>query len=256
MTVDDLAVAQRLADIADGITRAAYRAGRSLPHEIKGDGSPVTDHDREVEEALRDELRRLRPDDGFVGEEVGAHGHGERRWVVDGIDGTGNFVVGDLRWSTQIALMWREVPVVGVSTSPAQQRRWWAATTTPARTAPLSAAGLGTPTTTMRVSRVGRLDRARVTCIPPRDRLGVDQYATFTRVLGAARYVEPTTHGAKMVAAGDVDACLQLRGELWDYAALAVLVDRAGGAVHALDGVRHLDHGGPLLFSNGHLPIR
>jgi histidinol-phosphatase len=157
MTLDDLAVAQRLADVTDRITRAAYRAGRSLPHRIKGDGSPVTDHDREVEEALRDELRRLRPDDGFVGEEVGAHGHAERRWVVDGIDGTGNFMVGDPRWSTQIALMRRGSPIVGVSTSPAQQRRWWATTTTPARTAPVSAAGVGAPTT-MRVSRVGRLD--------------------------------------------------------------------------------------------------
>lgn len=250
--MDDLTVAHRLADVADVITRAAYQPGRRLPHEIKADGSPVTDHDRRVERALREELHRLRPADGFLGEEVGAHGDHERRWVVDGIDGTISFVLGDPRWSTQIALMNGDIPIVGVSTSPAQRRRWWATAASPARTAMLTPAGLSTTSTTLHVSSGESLDRT-VTCIPPRDRLTPDQERLFARVLGHGRYVEPTTHGAKMVAAGQVDACLQLRGELWDYAALTVVVEQAGGTVTCLEGPRRLDHGGALLFSNGHL---
>lgn len=249
--MDDLAVAHRLADLADTITRAAYQPGRALPHQVKADGSPVTDHDRQVEQALREEVRRLRPDDGFLGEEVGAYGNRERRWVVDGIDGTVSFVLGDPRWSTQIALMDDGVPIVGVSTSPAQRRRWWATTASPARTATLTPAGLQHPAT-MRVSR-GRTLETTVTCIPPRHLLSADQEQLFARVLGPGSYMEPTTHGAKMVATGQVDACLQLRGELWDYAALTVIVEQAGGTVTCLDGPRRLDHGGPLLFSNGRL---
>lgn len=61
----DLAVAHRLADVADRITRAAYQPGRRLDHAVKADGSPVTVHDRQVEQALREELGALQPGDGF-----------------------------------------------------------------------------------------------------------------------------------------------------------------------------------------------
>lgn len=50
---------------------------------------------------------RCNPATGSVGEEVGAHGNRARRWVVDGIDGTISFVLGDPRWSTQIPLFVR-----------------------------------------------------------------------------------------------------------------------------------------------------
>lgn len=251
--MDDLGVAHRLGDIADRITDAAYRPGRTTAHDVKEDGSPVTDHDRDVEEALREALTDLRPDDAVLGEEIGPRGRSHRRWVIDGIDGTVNFIVGDPRWSTQIALMDGDQPIVGLSTSPAQGRRWWASATTPARTAALGAGGLDV-TDDLQVTSVGNVSGARVTSIPPRDRLTDDQGALLAQVFGDARYVEPTTHGAKMVAAGHVDACLQLRGQLWDYAALTVIVEQAGGAVTSLTGPRRsLDHGGPLLFTNGRL---
>lgn len=249
--MDDLDVAHRLADIADAITRVAYRPGQHLRHGVKADGSPVTDHDRHVEERLLAEMARLRPGDGFVGEEVGAHGQSSRRWVVDGIDGTVSFVTGDPRWATQIALMQGADPVVGLSTSPAQRRRWWASSTTPAFTAHVDHDGSDAPEVLL-VSAVDDLADATVTCIPPRHRLDAQQAALVDDVLGpAARYVEPTTHGAKMVAAGQADACLQIRGQLWDYAALTVIVEQAGGAVTSLQGPRRLDAGGPLLFTNG-----
>jgi fructose-1,6-bisphosphatase/inositol monophosphatase family enzyme len=46
---------------------------------------------------------------------------------------------------------------------------------------------------------------------------------------------------------------LQLRGEVWDYAALTAIVEEAGGAAQRLDGSTHLDGGGPMLFTNGRL---
>lgn len=250
--MDDLALAHHLADLADEITRAAYRPGEPTAYSIKGDGSPVTEYDRHVEEAIREKLARHRPDDAVVGEEIGTHGRAPRRWVIDGIDGTVSFVEGDPRWATQIALMEADLPLLGISTSPAQSRRWWASTTTRACTAALSSTGRG-PAEQLAVSTVADLSGATVTSIPPRERLTSEQADLFDDVLGAGTYIPPTTHGAKMVAAGDADACLQLRGELWDYAALTVIVERAGGAVTSLDGPRRLDSGGPMLFSNGSL---
>lgn len=251
----DLRVAHRLADIADAITGPAFRAGQALPHESQPDGSPVTPFDRRVEEAIAEELAQVRPDDAIVGEEIGTHGHAARRWVVDGIDGTIRFVTGDPRWSTMIALMEDGRPIVGVSTGPAQRRRWWASRDTSASIAALGPDGLG-PARAMFVSTTDDWACATVTSIPARERLSEQEEATIRGVLRGGRYVTPSTHGAKMVAAGEVDACLQLSGQLWDYAALAVIVEQAGGLVSSLQPPHRLDHGGPMLFTNGRLTPR
>jgi hypothetical protein len=59
---------------------------------IKPDQTPVTQADREAEQAIAEILRAAFPEAGVLGEEFGAHGATERRWIVDPIDGTKNFV--------------------------------------------------------------------------------------------------------------------------------------------------------------------
>ncbi|HKY68740.1 MAG TPA: inositol monophosphatase family protein, partial [Acidimicrobiales bacterium] len=123
---DDLALALRLADAADALTGPAF-TGEHLAHEIKPDGSPVSDTDLAVERRIVEILAADRPGDGVLGEEVGESGGRARRWVLDGIDGTVLFVAGVPGWSTQIALEVDGRPLVGVVTSGADGRRWWAA---------------------------------------------------------------------------------------------------------------------------------
>jgi histidinol-phosphatase len=102
---DDLALALELADLADSITLARYRA-EDLIVETKPDLTPVTEADRAVEQAIRERLAALRPDDAVVGEEYGASASSAsgRRWIVDPIDGTKSYVRGMPTWSTLIAL--------------------------------------------------------------------------------------------------------------------------------------------------------
>ena len=119
---DDLALALRLADAADELTRAAF-TGDPLAHEIKPDGSPVSETDLAVEQRIAGIVAAERPGDGMLGEEVGGSGPTARRWIVDGIDGTVLFVAGVLGWSTQIALEVDGRPVIGVVTSGADGRR-------------------------------------------------------------------------------------------------------------------------------------
>ena len=87
----DLDLAQELADSADRVSSRYFAAG-SVPYQTKADGSPVTAADREVEETLLALVSQRRPEGAFLGEEVGAAGAGQRRWIVDGIDGTHAFV--------------------------------------------------------------------------------------------------------------------------------------------------------------------
>ena len=87
----------------------------------------MSDADTAVEEAIRRTLGRARPRDAVHGEEMADTGCGPRRWVIDPIDGTKNFVRGVPVWATLIALMIDDEVVVGVVSAPALGRRWWAA---------------------------------------------------------------------------------------------------------------------------------
>jgi hypothetical protein len=93
--------------------------------------TPVSDADTAVEEGLRSAIARACPRDAVLGEEFGAAEpagtSGGRRWIIDPIDGTKNFIRGVPIWGTLIALMDEGVPVVSVVSAPALDRRWWAA---------------------------------------------------------------------------------------------------------------------------------
>jgi histidinol-phosphatase len=124
---DDLRLAHVLADDADSLTMSRFKA-LDLHVMSKPDLTPVTDADRAVEEGIRRTLSRARSRDAVLGEEQGSTGHSQRRWIVDPIDGTKNFVRGVPVWATLIALAVDDEVVVGVVSAPALQRRWWAVT--------------------------------------------------------------------------------------------------------------------------------
>lgn len=123
----DLAFALELADLADSISLPRFRAA-DLRVATKPDRTFVTDADTAVERALRERIEAERPGDGFLGEESGRADRGERRWIVDPIDGTSNFLRGVPNWGTLIALEVDGEPVVGVVSAPAFGARWWAET--------------------------------------------------------------------------------------------------------------------------------
>ena len=125
---DDLRLAHVLADSADAITMGRFKA-RDLKVESKPDMTPVSDADKAAEEAIRSALSRARPRDAMLGEEFGetAAGATGRKWIIDPIDGTKNYVRGVPVWATLIGLMEGEEVVAGVVSAPALGRRWWAA---------------------------------------------------------------------------------------------------------------------------------
>jgi len=123
--IDDLRLAHMLADAADSITMERFRA-ENLNVAYKADHTEVTDADKGVEEAVRRTLATARPRDAFHGEESGDSGWGPRKWVVDPIDGTANYVRTVPVWATLIALMVEDQPVVSVVSAPGLARRWWA----------------------------------------------------------------------------------------------------------------------------------
>jgi len=249
---DDLSLAHMLADTADSISMARFRA-LDLHVESKPDLTPVTDADTAVERAVRAALAQARPHDGVLGEEFGssapAAGSGTRRWVIDPIDGTKNFVRGVPIWGTLIALMDGDQPVVGLVSAPALGRRWWAAVGQGAFAGRDQATG-----TPIRVSGVSRLADASF-CYSSLD--GWEKIGRLDAMLDVMRTSWRSRaygdfYGYMLVAEGAVDAMVEPELSLWDLAALVPIVTEAGGVLTDLAG-RPGPAGGNAVASNGRL---
>ena len=100
---------------------------RGVSAEDKPDDSPVTVADRECEKLIAGEAVRSFPDDGLLGEEgANRDGVSGRRWIIDPIDGTRDYVRGNRLWCNLIALEVQGVVEMGVCTFPALGESYWA----------------------------------------------------------------------------------------------------------------------------------
>jgi histidinol-phosphatase len=243
---DDLSLALALADAADAVSLPRF-GSLDLKVENKSDHTPVSDADTDTERAMRALLERRRPHDAIVGEEYGESGSGPRRWVLDPIDGTKNYVRGVPVWATLIALMEGDEVYVGVVSAPALGRRWWASR---GQGAWLSV--FGGPPRRLRVSGVTALADASMShtgggwAAAPGGRAGLDALAG--RVWRDRGYGDFWQHA--MVAEGVLDLATEPEVSLWDLAALQVIVEEAGGRFTDLAGRARPD-GGSAVTTNG-----
>ena len=248
MTVaDDLTLALSLADAADALALPRFEA-HDFAVESKPDLTPVTEVDRAVEQLVSQRLAEERPDDALLGEEFGSRGtEGGRRWIIDPIDGTKNFVRGVPVWATLIGLYDGEEALVGVVSAPALGLRWWA-----------SAGGgafrsvRGGQAQRLGVSRVGDLADASVSysSLSGWQERGLRDglLGLFDDVWRTRAYVDFWSY--MMVAEGVVEIAAEPELELYDMAALVPIVTEAGGTFTGLDG-RSGPFGGDAIASNG-----
>jgi histidinol-phosphatase len=249
---DDLALALELADVADSITRERFRAS-DLKVETKPDMTPVTEADTAVEHACRDRLAKARPEDGVVGEEYGASapdggsGRGERRWIIDPIDATKNFVRGIPVWATLIALQEGATISVGVVSAPALGRRWWAR-----RGYGALVAESGGQARELRVSAVCELSDAQLSLSDLSEWEAVERLPAVLALSGACW----RTRGFgdfwqyMLVAEGAVDVAAEPQVSVWDMAAPLVIVEEAGGRFTDFSGAATAA-GGDAVATNG-----
>jgi histidinol-phosphatase len=194
----------------------------------------VTDADRAVERALRERIALDRGGEGVFGEEEGDDGTATR-WIVDPVDGTRNFLRGIPVWATLLALEREGSVVLGVVSAPALGRRWWAA----------RGAGAFRDGEPIAVSRVASLEDAAVAATYARDLTAIEP-----RVWHARGFGDFWQH--MLVAEGSIDAAVDARLALWDYAAVVPIVAEAGGRVTTLDGGAP-SPGAQVVSSNGHV---
>ena len=252
MTVDE-SLLHQLADAADALTLPAWQGG-DFEVLTKPNGTPVTAVDVSVEEALRAILAEHEPDDGFLGEEVGAtSGTTARTWIVDGIDGTSAFTTQRSEWSTMVGLVDNGRPIAGIVTAPTFDRRWLA----PSPDRAYMMAGEG-PAAKLAVSDRSTLSGASVGRWPWRHDVKPalrDRAQLIADLIPAEQPVRPgpatsVPIGAMLVADGRLDAFVMFGGQPWDHAGPAAIVAAAGGRFSCLDGTLSLATGAGV-YTNG-----
>lgn len=228
---DLITEAVELARAAGEATLRWFRAD-DLAVEAKGDGTPVTQADREAERLIRSELAVRHPDDGVLGEEepetVGSSG---RRWILDPIDGTKAFTHGVPLYSNLLAVEDEHGIAVGVINIPALGETVWAG----------RGRGCHCNGEPARVSTVDDVTKAYVTT----SGLGPwpDEALLAVQHSGASMRTWGDGYGYVLVATGRLEAMIDPIAELYDLAPMPVIIDEAGGRFTSLDGRPGPDHG-------------
>jgi histidinol-phosphatase len=225
--LNDLDKAILLADSADAITTQYYLSS-SLTVTDKPDDTPVTQADLAVEK----ELSRIVHEtfhDAYVGEEGVRDTTGGRRWVVDPIDGTKNFMRGMPVWATLIGLSDAQGPLVTIVSAPALGRRWWASK------------GNGSWTRDPN-GKIRQLHTSGVEDLHHAFLLHSSLFSWDTTTAGTDavfRLLQQSWRhrgigdffGHMLVAEGAADACFEPNLKLWDLEALRLIVTEAGGSI-------------------------
>jgi histidinol-phosphatase len=247
----DLASALELADIADRVAASRFRAD-DLVVDVKANGSPVSDADREIEAAVLGVLGRAAPGLPVFGAEAGPTFAGEDDfWTIDPIDGTAAFIEGKPGWGFTACRVRYGEPVAGVASSVGLGRRWWASSGEGAFVRELRV-GPGSDLR-LRVSTVADIAGATIgwwdgyrTELPGRASV-LD--ASVRALRSRAESVLATGSAALQVAEGGLDAAVMRSPDdgPWHSALFTLLVREAGGIVTDFAG------SGTVLFSNPHL---
>ena len=221
MSGEDLQFAHALADAADAVTTARFRA-LDLRVDTKPDLSPVSEADRRAEEVLREAVRASGRGEGVLGEEFGDDG-GDVKWIVDPIDGTTNYVRGVPVWATLLALERDGVVELGLVSAPALGRRWWA----------VRGQGAFADGERCRVSAVSTLEDAAVSTTSARGM--PDGWRTIVQRAWSNRGLGDFWQHC-LVAEGSVDIACDRIMEIWDYSSVKLLVEEAGGRCTTFGG--------------------
>lgn len=237
----DLQLALGLADAADAITLRHFQSA-TLSVRTKIDMTPVSEADEAVERMIRERLQRERPDDGIVGEEFGTSGSAERRWIIDPIDATKNYVRRIAVYATLIGLEEHGRIVAGVVSAPAMGRRWWAST----------GDGAFCNGRRLHASKIASIEESCLTYDSVTDfdvHGGTDAFLALARRCARSRgFGDFWAH--MLVAEGAVEIAIEPAVAQWDMAPVQIIVEEAGGRFSDLRGNARID-GGSALSTNG-----
>lgn len=222
---------RRLAAAAAEQTLPRFRAQGLVSNKLEGGFDPVTEADREAEQAIRAVIRAEFADHGILGEEFGLEGAERRyRWVIDPIDGTRAFISGLPLWGTLIGLTDNGDAVAGMMSQPFTGEMFWASGGVSHYEGPGGARRLA-------VRPTRSLAECTLCTTTPALFVGTmrEAYDRLEQGVRLARY-GTDCYGYAMLAAGQVDLVVEAGLQSYDIVAMVPIIEGAGGVVTTWDG--------------------
>lgn len=222
---------------------------KNLPKtEVKPDKTPVTKADKEAEQVIRQIIAGEFPDHGFIGEEYGKEQSksSDFTWIIDPIDGTKNFVRGLPLFGSEIGLMKNKQMILGVSNTPAMGEILFAEK---------GQGAFRNNNEPIQVSGVGKLEDAYLSFG------GLEYFSRVNKTQELIKLIQ-STQGHRgfgdawsyhLLATGKIDIMMEASTKIWDIAALALIVEEAGGTVTNLQGKDYVADKTTILATNGKL---
>jgi histidinol-phosphatase len=222
-----LSTALEAARAAAEVIKRYYQ--RNLDVTIKADKSPVTQADVETEQVIRSILSKQFPEHGFYGEETGQNAlDAEYLWLVDPIDGTKAFVREYPMFSTQIALMHKGRLIVGVSSAPVYGEIAFGEV----------GSGAWLNDKPIKVSEIDSVENGAISAGNLKTLAKSDRWSKYGQLVARANRIRGYGDFLHyhLLAAGKIDVVIESDVNILDIAALAVIVEAAGGKFTDLEG--------------------
>ena len=227
-----LATAQTAADRAGAVILPHFRSDCAADHKGGDLFDPVTQADREAEQAIRAVIEGVHPAHGIVGEEFGTvRGDAEYCWVIDPIDGTRSFMLGLPIWGTLIGLTREGRPLLGMMDQPFTGERFWSGE----REALFRHEGKTRP---MRTRACAALSDALLATTSTDFFTHEDEHRRFdilTRAVRLRRF-GGDCYNYCLLALGHIDLVVEAGLQPYDILPLMPIVERAGGIVTTWEG--------------------
>lgn len=229
---DFLALAHAVADQAGAVILPHFRTSLGIDHKGGSTFDPVTVADRAAESAIRSALAHAYPAHGIVGEELGSsRADAEYCWVIDPIDGTRAFILGQPLWGTLVGLLRHGQPLLGLMDQPFTGERFWSGTSQ----AFFRRHGAERP---MRTRPCSSLSEALLASTSPDLFATEDEQARFeaiSRVVRLRRF-GGDCYNYCLLALGQLDLVVEAGLKGYDILPLIPIIERAGGVVSTWEG--------------------
>ncbi len=216
-----------------------------VSNKLKGKGyDPVTTSDRAFEKFIRSKIQKKFPDHQVIGEEFGhKKSKSDFTWVIDPIDGTRSFVIGNPTWSNLISLNYKEYPILGLANFPVLKKYYLNYSN---KNAYVVDNGKRQKLSVNKKATVSNLKLSAAF----HGALSLNQQKKIPKILKLMQFPCSDALSYSHLAEGRLDAVMQCSNKIWDIHPLIPIIKAAGGIVSTWTNKDAVNAGNILVSSN------
>ena len=234
--------------LANELTRFYYSKLNKpfkISNKLKGKGyDPVTSADKAFEKFIRSEIKKKFPNHQIIGEEFGHQkSKSDFSWIIDPIDGTRSFVIGNPTWSNLISLNYKGNPIMGLANFPILKKFYFNSS---AKTAFVSENGKKRK---LKVNNKATISNMKMSAAFHGE-LSLKQQKKIPQILKRMQFPCVDALSYSHFTEGKIDVVLQCSNKIWDIQPLIPIIKAAGGIVTTWNNQDAIKAGNIICSSN------